>query len=296
LAAAALALTCAAQTAFAIDWNQADALYAQREGNRQVIAQARTAYLAILNQATEKADKIRAVAQLGRLAVYEGEMILPKTARDERRAIFEQCWCADPRVSLLGSGSCHAPGFVDKISPAAIGESHPAYTYFRSICLAYWGEQGTLPEKLAFTSKLTETLDQGRALDTRYEGAGILRVAAGVYSNPATRPLGIYNPEEALSIADQALSSQPYPGDPSGGANYYDNWQGKVSVLIQLHADDPNGGYGQQAQELAQQKLTEMDEKLADDDLPEARGPEFKHFYKKIKEQYHDLTGQDWNP
>lgn len=286
-----------AAPALALDWSQADALFNQRKDNRAVIAQARTAYLGLLNQATTKADKLRAVAQLGRLAVYEGEMVLPKNASADRKAVFSQCWCAQPRVSGIPpfvSGSCSSPGFVDKISPAALGEEHPAYFYFHGVCLAYWGEQGTLSEKLAFTPKVVDDIEKGQTLDTRYEGGGIGRLAAGVYSNPAARPLGLYKPNEALELIDAALAEQPFPGDPSNGSSYYDNWQGKASVLIQLHDDNPNGGFRQQGIDMVTDKLTEMEEKIADDDLPAERSAEFHFNYKKLKEHYRTLTGQDW--
>lgn len=281
-------------SAWALDWSAADALYAQRQDNRAVIAQARAAYLTLLGQATETADKLRAVSQLGRLAVYEGEMILPKDASAERRAIFQECWCADPRVSLLGVGSCAREGFVDAIHPDRIGQNHPAYHYFHGVCLAYWGEQGSLPEKLAFTSWISRDIRNGQAVDQRYEGGGINRLAAGLWSNPATRPLGIYNPQDALRAIDQALTAQAYPGDPSSGSSYYDNWQGKATVLLQLHADDPSGGHLQAVTDLTTSKLAEMDEKIEDDDLPARRGAEFHFNYKKLKEHYHQATGQDW--
>lgn len=286
-----------AQSALALDWSAADALYAQRENNRPLIAEARTKYLELLNQATEKADKIYAVAQLGRLAIYEGEMLLPKNARADRRAIFSQCWCSSPHVSGIPpfvSGSCQADGFVAKISPEALGETHPAYSYFHGVCMAYWGEQGTLSEKLAFTNWIKTDIEKGQTLDTRYEGGGINRLAAGLYSNPATKPLGIYNPTQALQAIDKALQEQPYPGDPSGGASYYDNWNGKAEVLLQLHSDDPSGGYKDQVADMTTDKLTEMDEKIQDEDLPQQRGPEFNFNYKKLKSEYKTSTGSEW--
>lgn len=291
------AMVVGAAAARADIWTQADNLFAQRENDRNKIAQARTEYLTILNQVTTAGEKVRAVAQLGRLAVYEGEMLLPKTASAERKAIFGPCWCAEPKVTgvpPLVSGSCKSPGFVDKISPAAIGQNHPAYYYFRGVCLAYWGEQGSLAEKLAFTPWINDTLTEGLKLDTRYEGGGVERLAAGVYSNPAAKPLGLYKPAEALNLVNKALGEESYPGDPSNGANYYDNWQGKASVLRQLHEDTPNGGYKQQAITLVTDTLTEMDDRIANDDLPAGRGAEFQFNYGKLKTHYKELTGDNW--
>lgn len=293
----AAAMIALAPMAKADIWTTADNYYAQRENNRDNIAKARQEYLSILGQVTSKTDKLRAVSQLGRLAVYEGEMLLPKNDRDGRRAIFQGCWCKTPKVTgipPLVSGSCQEEGFVDAISPAKLGEAHPAYFYFYGVCLAYWGEQGSLSEKLAFTKKITDSITAGQNLDTRFEGGGINRLSAGVKSNPATKPLGIYAPATALNEINKALSEGPYTGDPSSGALYYDNWQGKVSVLMQLAEDNPSGGYKQQAIDTAKAALTELQGKIEDDDLPTGRGAEAKFNYGKLKDYYKQLTGTEW--
>ena len=283
-------------TGVADTWSDADALYAARDSGRDKISAARAKYSDILGSATSKADKIRAVSQLARLTVYEGEMTLPKDDVDGRKAIFGSCFCAKASVitNPTPRANCEAPGFMEAISPAAIGEEHPAYYYFKSICEAYWGEVAGPMEKLAYAQWLKADLAKGITLDTRFEGGGILRVASGVYSNPKAAPVQMYDPDRALLWANQAVASQAYPGDPSDGTQYYENLEAKVKVLMQLASDRPNSDFKQQAMNVATSTLSEMDERFALDDLPAGRAPEFRYAYTRTKEFYKELTGTDW--
>jgi hypothetical protein len=277
-------------------WSEADALFAVRDSGRDKIAAARAKYSEILETASTKADKIRATSQLARLAVYEGEMTLPKDDVEGRKAIFSSCFCAKPSVNSTPTPrpNCEAPGFMEKISPAAIGEEHPAYYYFKSICEGYWGEVAGPMEKLAYSQWLKADLAKGLTLDTRFEGGGILRVSSGVYSNPKAAPVQMYDPDRALLWANQAVASQAYPGDPSDGAQYYENLEVRVKVLMQLASDRPNSEFKQQAMNAATSMLSEMDERFALDDLPAGRAPEFRYTYLRTKGFYKDLTGTDW--
>jgi len=183
---------------------------------------------------------------------------------------------------------------MEKISPAAIGEEHPAYYYFKSICEAYWGEVAGPMEKLAYSQWLKADIAKGVTLDTRFEGGGILRVASGVYSNPKAAPVQMYDPDRALGWATQSVASPAYPGDPSDGTQYYENLEVKVKVLMQLASDRPNSDFKQQAMNAATSMLSEMDERFALDDLPAGRAPEFRYTYVRTKEFYKELTGTDW--
>lgn len=277
-------------------WTDADRLYEQREEGREKTQAARAQYGDILNGATTKADKIRAVSQLGRLAIFEGEVLLPKDDIANRKAIFSQCFCAKPSVANTPSPrpNCEEPGFVEKIAPAAIGEEHPAYYYFKGICEAYWGEVAGTFEKLAYSQWLKADLAKGLTLDTRFEGGGILRVSSGVYSNPKAAPVQMYDPDRALAWATLSMTSQPFPGDPSGGGQYYENPTAQVKALMQLASDRPNSDFKQQAMNVATSILSEMDERFALEDLPSGRAPEFRYSYRRIKEFYKELTGIDW--
>lgn len=277
-----------ATSAHADIWAEADGFYADRKNNRSAIASARSLYKEILVTATGT-DALRAASQLGRLAIYEGEMLLPKTASAARKEIFGDCWCKQPRVGglIVPSGSCREPGFIDSISPQNLGEEHPAYYYFFGVCLAYWGEQGSLREKLAFSGDVTRAVDKGQALDTRFDGGGIHRLAAGVYSNPQADLLGLYQPDYALEEIQKALRVAAYPGDPSTGAAYYDNWQGMIQVLRELQEYD-------EAIAVMEEVLPELQELIEDDALPRGREPEAIFNYKMLKSHWQDLTSEVW--
>jgi hypothetical protein len=278
----------------------ADEHFEKREDNRAEIAKARTAYMALLSQVSGD-DLVYAVAQLGRLAIYEGEMLLPKTDRDERREIFQQCWCTDPSVSILGGGSCRSPGFVEKIKTVN-GQEHPAYFYFKGVCMAYWGEQGSTIEKLAFVGTIESLINKAPTVDynlikgTDYEGGGAHRLAAGFYANPGAAVIGYYKPDIALAAIDRAIAAPAAIGDPSNGSQYFDNHQGRVTVLIQLHKKYPNAGWNQKGIDYANQMLLNMTDIIDFDTYPAGRKAEFMFNYKMLKTHYKTLTGQDWAP
>lgn len=237
-------------SAFSVSWETADHLYEQRLNNRANIAKARNAYLHLLPTLKTAQDKIRAVSQLGRLAIYEGEMILPKTAYAERKAIFSQCW----------------DGFVEHIHPSKVGK-HVAYYYFKGVCLSYWSEASGTFAALRKVSTVLDLLKNGMAADTRFEGGGMYRLAAGIYSNTKASPLGLYKPEVALQMIDKALKTRPYPGDPHAGANWFDNWYGRAFVLREL-------GRKTEAKKLLQAKIAELEELKEFDELPKGRAAE----------------------
>ncbi len=270
------------------DWTTADSLFAQRENNRDAIQQARAQYLAILNSTTDKNEKVRAASQLGRLALYEGEMLLPKSDVAGRAAIFKQCWCADPVVTVpFVSGSCRAPGFIEKISAAAIGEERPEYHYLRGVCVGYWGEVANLSEKAVFAKTLKDNITKGPAVaDPTFDGGGVFRMTAAVQSNPQARGVGLYDARASLAAIDRALATPD-------GPNYYENWQTKIQVLKQL-ADDEGGDYKQKAIDLAEQTLDQMDILREAGTYPEGRRGEFNYSYGRIKTFYKELSGQDW--
>jgi hypothetical protein len=277
-------------------WSEAQQLFDARAEGRAKIKMAREKYLGLLGGATSTAEKIQAVSQLGRLALYEGEIILSKDDVEGRKAIFTQCFCASPKVTYnpLPRPSCESPGFVDAISPSKLGESHPAFHYFRAMCTGYWGEIAQPMEKLAYVSWLKEDIAAGQTLDTRFEGGGILRVAAGVYVNPAAAVVQLYNPELAVNMATQALSAGAYPGSPSTGAEYYENHAILANSLQQLDSDRPQSGFKEKAIAKAESALKEMDERIEFEDLPAGREPEFKWYYSQLKKVYKELTNLEW--
>lgn len=227
----------------------ADALYLQREAGRDKIEEARVKYVSLLPQLSG-ASLIRVVSQLGRLALYEGEMTLPKDATAERKRIFRDCW----------------ETYVEKINPSIVGD-HPAYFYFKGMCLAYWGEAAGTLASLPYVPVIVDMINRGLQSDTRFEGGGIYRIAAGVYVNRQARPLGLYRPDQALVMIDNALAASAYPGDPHSGNVYFDNWRGRGLVLAELTRND-------EARMLLTGKIADIDSLEADEELPRGREPE----------------------
>ena len=252
LGAAMTLLTLSPMASAADQWADADALFNAREGSRDNMAQARAKYLAILDSATTNADKIRAVSQLGRLAIYDGEMTLPKTDIVNRKLVFSDCW----------------NGFVEKIAPAVVGEN-PNYYYFKGVCLAYWGEAAGPLASLPYVPTLRDMISKAKAADTRFEGGGAFRLSAGVYSNPAARPVGLYSPNQAVTDAEAAVQLSAYPGDPSSGAEYYDNWRGMALCYDEAGRKDD-------AKAVLEDKIAELQDLVASGSLPAGRGPEAK--------------------
>ncbi|MCX6104255.1 MAG: hypothetical protein NTY08_00260 [Proteobacteria bacterium] len=286
------------QAAFAVDFSAADSLFSQRENNRANISQARALYVQILNQATTVNDKIRAAEQLGRLALYEGEMLLAKSDSSSRKTVFGDCWC---RSTSLFSRSCNEPGWVEKISPSAIGQRVPAYYYYRGMCIGYWGEASNVIEQAAFSGALREAVNGGLDLassnssSSYYEGGAVHRVAANVWSNPLARAVGLYDAKQALAQIETALAA-PASGGQDPGALYFDNHRSKIIVLKQLNSDDPSGGWKQKAIDFANETLLDMADRLEQDQLPAARVAEFNVIFAQLKIDYRGLTGRDWQP
>lgn len=270
LLVAALAFT-VAPLAFAADpFAAADALYAQRENNHAKIEEARTAYLALLNAGDASTpQKIRAATQLGRLAVYQGEMLYPKTDKDNRKRVFRAgCW--EP---------------LEKISPAAVGETAP-YFYFKGVCLAYWGEAAgtiaSLPYLPTLLNMIKKIDDADHPEFRNFEGGGLYRLAAGVHSNPAARdfPGGLYNPTKAQAEIEAALASpgvqDPVTQTTVSGADFYENHRGKGTVLVEL-------GKTAEAKAAYDQGIAVVTEAIDNDNLPVGREPEARWALAKMQ-------------
>ncbi len=298
VAAGAIMSLALGQIANGADFATADRLYAQRENNRAAIAQARSEYQQLLNSATNTNDKIRAAEQLGRLALYEGEMLTPKSDSATRRAIFGDCWC---RSTSLFSRTCNEPGWVEKISPAAIGQRISAYYYYRGMCIGYWGEASNVLEQAAFSGALREAVNGGieiagqNAESSAYEGGAVHRVAANVWSNPLARAVGLYDIKKAYAQVEKALAA-PANGSQDPGSLYFDNHRSKIIVMKQLNSDEPSEGWKDKAIAFANETLLDMTDRIDQDQIPASRVPEFKVIYDHIKIDYRSLSGRDWQP
>jgi hypothetical protein len=221
IAALALGFSMSAQAA---DFTTADAKYAQRDASLAATQEARAAYKAILDQGAKDADLIRAAEGYLRASIFEGThyyTTVGDTDRAARKKIFNDCWKVGAEV----------------VSPTALGFQSPVYYYFKASCIAYEAEVSNVIQRLTLLPELNKALDAGLATQggTTYEGGGLLRVKAAVKGNPEAKglPGGIYNPEEALKLVDQALTSEAYPGNAEG-ALFCENYRRKIITLNEL--------------------------------------------------------------
>ena len=241
------------------DWDEADELFERRSEGQEAIAEARAAYEAIAQNATGT-ELIRAVSQISKLDLFEGEMTLPKSAKAERMAIFKRCWETS----------------VPRIHPDQVGET-PNYYYWRGVCLGFWGEAAGPLRALPYVSLLLDLIEGGMEQDTRYEGGGIYRLAAGIYVDKQSQPLGLYDPDKALEMIELSLEQDAFPGDPNPGWMWYDNWRGKGLCLMELDRLE-------EAKDLLLEKREEIEILQEDEELPFGREPETLWNYRLMQD------------
>lgn len=237
----------------AVDFSEADALFAQRAESREKIQAARAAYQSLAAQSAKgSSDLIRAHEYMARSYLYEMNAYLNvnvDTEKKERKALAGECW----RKSL------------EAINPTNLGFQSPVYWYFRANCLTREAEVSNAIERLANLAKLNEAFDKGLAAPGGeiYEGGGVKRVKAAVKANPEAKgiPGGLYNPEEALKLIDSAIETEAYP-DNAPGNLFCENYRRKVSVLIELKRSAD-------AKALAEQTVADFTAYLADDLVPQ---------------------------
>jgi len=243
-------------SAMAADFETADALFAKRDQGREATQQARAAYQAIVDQGAKDQDLIRATVGIARTYLYEGSALLDVNdpeQKKQRKQVFSDCWQKT----------------VESISPKNLGVSIPAYWYLRASCLAQEAEVSSVLERLANLPKLNEAFEKGLALQDgdNFEGGGIKRVKAAVKGNPEAKglPGGLFNPAEALKIIDEAIeapaTTSPGVSTPEGFL-YCENYRRKIMTLNVLER-------GSEAKALAAETVTNFNEYLAADILPE---------------------------
>ncbi|HYX32973.1 MAG TPA: hypothetical protein VE954_07645 [Oligoflexus sp.] len=239
--------------AFGTDFSDADAKFAQRDVNLQSTLDARAAYRSLLETASKDADKLRAAEGYLRTYMFEGthyHSLDDAAGREARKAVFSSCWSEA----------------AETISPVALGFETPVYYYFRSACLAYDAQVSDLEGQLALVPKLLDAVQKGLQTEggTSYEAGGIYRVAAAVKYNPAAQeiPGGLFNPQEALVLINQAIAAPPYAEGSISGQLYCENFSHKVRNLLVL-------GQPAEALTLATQSLSDFEQHLATGAIPE---------------------------
>lgn len=230
-------LCLASNLALGFDFSAADKLFAKRghgatdnEKFKSATA-ARAAYERALRSSNlSQEDKIYAVAQIGRLDLYRAGALesVNKTLRQEA---LESCL-----------------EIVEKIAHTDRQEYHCN----KIACIALRGKisNGVLDRakyglklKLAQNPAIKATQVDGRFVGG-YDAGGILRFMSAVRGNRKAKPLGLYDPKEALEFAKAALASpkskyRPFTHEYSG-KDYYENYYYYGQAMIAMGLENQN--------------------------------------------------------
>ena len=250
----------------AYDFSAADAQFALRsktEEGTAAISKAISLYRESLDT-VEGEDLLYAVAQISRLYIYLGDMVLSIEATKQRLRTFDNC------LDTLNA----------TITPKKFGEKTPVYYYFKISCLALWGKSANPLQALMRIPTLKKAVDEGLKLDTRFEGGGIPRIVAAVYLNSKAKPLGLYRPEEAADLIDQALESKPIEDraylHPISGADVLENYYFQASALWENDRRDD-------AIALLTDTIAEYQELIEMEVLFEGREPETMVYFERTQ-------------
>ena len=263
-----------AVSAQAYDFAAADALFAQRdttEEGAEAISRALAAYRQALQTVTGD-DRLYAVSQIARLYIYDGDMTRPDSDKKARMRIFDNC------LDTL----------EDYLHPDNVGAT-PQYYYYKVYCLALWGKAAGPLRILVRAPALKRAIREGLKLDTRYEGGGLPRMIGAVYLNNKARPIGLYKPEKALELIEQAIASEgvedrAYPNILTG-ADVAENYYHYAEALLKNDRKP-------EAIEVLQEAIAEYEELIELDALPIGREPEAKYYLTKLRNRLAEYTSE----
>lgn len=240
-------------------FKEADELFAERLDGLQAVNKARSAYEAIYRDATD-GDLAYAVQQLGRLAIYEGTHLISESDRRRKARVFDQC-----RTMVL---------------PLEEFEAHATiYVFWRMTCSSLFMQYASIPQRLGairgvrkqFNRVVDDDLEikPELNLDPRYMGGGIYRILAGIYSNETANMVRSSLPdhEKSFAMIARALASQPFPGSPLWGSDFYSNYTYKARTLGIM-------GRASEKKETLDSAIEEIQERIEDEDLPQGFEPE----------------------
>lgn len=252
---------------YAYDFSEADSLFAQRANTtegKKAIRRSLAMYRLALSKVSGD-ELLYAVSQISRLYIYEGDMTLNENEKQARMRIFDNCLDT-----------------LDKyLNPRSFGPT-PQYYYYKVYCLAIWGKSAGPLRILLRAPALKKAINEGLKLDTRYEGGGLPRMTAAVYLNEKARPIGLYRPQQALALIEQAIASEAiedpaYPS-PLSGADIAENYYHYAKALLKNSRKN-------EAIELLEQTIAEYEELDELDALPVGREPEARYYLGKMKKR-----------
>ena len=257
------------------DFTAADELFKQRaptQEGKEAISQALAAYHNALETVTGD-DKMYAVTQIARLYIYEGDMTRPESDKKARMRTFDDC------LDVI----------KEHIHPDDIGAT-PQYYYFKVYCLALWGKAAGPLRVLVRAPTLKKAISEGLKLDTRYEGGGLPRMVGAVYLNKKARPIGLYKPDEALLLLEDAIASdgvedRAYP-EPLAGVDVAENYYHYAEALLKNDRKT-------EAIQLLEDTIAEYEELAELEALPVGREPEALYYLSKLKNRLAKYTAEE---
>ena len=212
-----LSLIAFSHLGIAVDFRHADRLFSQRGISAEgidSIDKALESYTQLINGSQgplTQREQIYAVVQKSRLYVYHGinQDKATDVGKNRRRTLFSKC-----RQDL------------QLIHPSNVGPT-PEYYHYSAYCLILEAAVRPVVWGLSRIKDIKNLIAQGMKLETTFEGGGILRVAAGLHSTPELRSVpGIWDPELAWNLIQQAIDSEPYGQSSLWGVDYCYNWAG----------------------------------------------------------------------
>lgn len=251
--AVAFSLGAVAVQAFAYDFSAADAAFAGRTDAAQA-ALARDLYSKSLASVSGD-EKIYAVEQLARVDYYEGNKT-PESDDANRKKIFKRCMDSVENIKSTAS-------------------SHPAYNYWRGLCLASWAKANGVLKSLEKAGEIIELIEKGRGVDETYEGGGFFRLGAAVYLN--LPPLFGGDVNKAWDYSQKAIASAAYAGSKSP-----DTDTGNYYYAVYLYASQIAAK--RDSKDAARAIANEAIERIEAGDVSPDRAPETAINLKEIKD------------
>ena len=240
-----------------------DSLYSKRGLGFSYATKAREAYKARLTDSLTSDEKIYVVSQMARLDIYRGAMT-DGVSLEAQKKVFQEC--------------------VDTVNLIKESKSQEFY-YFHISCVAFRGKLSSAVGRIKWAFMLKNA--QKAALESvkegvGYEGGGILRVLSAVRGNRKAKPLGLYDPLEALEFSQKALATPsinipPYPL-PLSGKDYHENYYYVGQAQMALGVEENNKEKVKKGLEIIEQAIIRLDELDDLDELPRGREPETNYY------------------
>lgn len=250
----------------------ADAAFANRSQGYQQATAARQEYGKML-KSLSGTDLLYAVEQMSRLDLFRGNMI-EGVSLSNKRAAFDQC--------------------LENINKIKNTKSE-VYYYYYTACLGSRGKIASTSGRLKYGVKMRNVQNEALAATTvngalkgGHDAGGILRVMSAVRGNRKAKPLGLYNPTEAVRFAKLALATEakqyrPYP-DALSGKDYFENYFYLGQSQIALALENREKSAVLEGKTGLENTISVIEELEDFDELPRGREPETLYYKGMINQ------------